>query len=762
MEREKLAVEREIVVMKLIDHPNIMHLYDVWETSGYLYLVLEYIQGGELFEHLCKHGPLSITETLKYFHQMIGAVDYFHRFNVAHRDLKPENILLDHNFNVKIADFGMAAWQINASGTTDLMKTSCGSPHYAAPEIIKGDPYDGSAADIWSCGVILYAMLTAQLPFDDDDLPELLDKVIAGRFTIPSFVDPLAQNLIKRMLVVNARKRITMAEIFEHPFFKLYVDDTPQSSVPELSRIAYPLKSKSAIDPDIFANLRTLWHGASDEDLIRSLLNEDKNWQKGIYHLLVNYRARQVAEDEVNENEMERRHTRKMAEKTKKAIDVVLQQRVSGNFITPSCSSDIHPPRAEPPTPRKARGRYFISAIDADSDTGFFKSRSDELDHLTLDITIPRLTFTDSTNKLGEVDLNRALPALPSPHFPKPGGISGRSPDRSQVSQLTGNNNLSKLSTQVQVGDDAHQDLDLDRTRLRRTHRQLVFSLGHNTNRATKHTTTATTHATRPLSIKRKSHPATRFSKRRDAPDKENGINHDESGNGFVNFSETTTLRKKPPQSRQYGCDELGYCAHGRAFCKIDNRRLQSPQSQHSHSHSESSPLPGGGRSSLPKRTWLETIFRTKPSYPTKHTLRSTWDIITTRNECRRLLMNMNIQVQVSRESHGEYLTDRDEPTSATVTLKCKMDEMEDTTGILGVMKQTKFRVEMQIVPALCYRAASVPYLSDDGETDCDEDEEQVAVTLIHEKGSGESFREIVRRLKKEWTLEEGGSVGVL
>ncbi|KAF9453554.1 Pkinase-domain-containing protein, partial [Macrolepiota fuliginosa MF-IS2] len=286
VEREKLAVEREIVVMKLINHPNIMHLYDVWETSTHLYLVLEYIQGGELFDHICKHGPLPITEALKYFHQIIGAVDYFHRFNIAHRDLKPENILLDHNFNVKIADFGMAAWQINTSGTTDLMKTSCGSPHYAAPEIIRGEPYVGSSADIWSCGVILYALLTAQLPFDDDNLPDLLDKVTAGRFTIPSFVDPLAQNLIRRMLVVNVKRRITMPEIFEHPFFKLHTPDTPICAIPELSHIANPLKTKSCIDPDIFANLRTLWHGAPDEDLIKSLLNEEKNWQKGIYHLL--------------------------------------------------------------------------------------------------------------------------------------------------------------------------------------------------------------------------------------------------------------------------------------------------------------------------------------------------------------------------------------------------------------------------------------------------------------------------------------------
>jgi serine/threonine protein kinase len=760
VEREKLAVEREIVVMKLIDHPNIMHLYDVWETSTHLYLVLEYIQGGELFDHLCNHGPLSINETLKYFHQIIGAVDYFHRFNVAHRDLKPENILLDQNFNIKIADFGMAAWQINTSGATDLMKTSCGSPHYAAPEIIRGDPYVGSAADIWSCGVILYAMLTARLPFDDDNLPDLLDKVTAGKYTIPSFVDPLAHNLIRRMLAVNVKKRITMAEIFAHPFFKLYKTDTPASTVPELSRIAYPLKSKSSIDPDIFTNLRTLWNGASDEDLIKSLLNNEKNWQKGIYHLLVNYRARQAAEDEVSEEEMEKRRTRRVKQiaekKAKKAAKVILQQHVAGDLVTPSCSGDLHPPRAEPPTPRKARGRYYISAIDAETNTGVSMSESDELDDLMLDAKIPRLMFADGRNKLGNVDLNRPLPAVPTPEteLQMAQVLFNRRANRAQVPQPQESTNqpgLSKLSTQAQAGNDDHLYLDSERSTLKRTSRQLVFSLGQTANPVTANYTVTTT---RPLSIKRKPQATTR-SRGGNAASKENDIDYGESGNCFVNFSDTA-LRRKLSLNRRYGCNELGYCTHGQALGYIDSKR--SPQSQHSHPRSH--PPSGRGRSSSPKRTWLDTIFRAKPSYSTKHTLYSTWDIITTRNECRRLLMNMDIQVQVSWELH-ESFTDGDERSSAAVTLKCKMDDMADSTGILGVMKLTKFRVEMQVVPA-GYCAASVSSSFEDDETSSEEDEEHVVVTLVHEKGSGESFREIVRRLKKEWTLEDGGSVGVL
>ncbi|KAF8631859.1 hypothetical protein AX15_002129 [Amanita polypyramis BW_CC] len=292
MEHKRLAIEREIVVMKLIDHPNIMRLYDVWETSTELFLVLEYVQGGELFEYLCEKGRLTTPEALGYFQQIISAVDYCHRFNIAHRDLKPENILLDQDHNIKIADFGMAAWQANKQD--GLLHTSCGSPHYAAPEIINGEPYDGSAADIWSCGIILYALLSGKLPFDDEDCSALLGKVMVGRYVMPQAIDPLAQDLIRKMLAKDARKRITMDEIQKHPFYLLQKPKLYGYVMPNLDDIARPINSSSSIDPDIFANLRTLWHGTSDRDIIKSLLNEERNWQKGIYHLLVDYRNKDL------------------------------------------------------------------------------------------------------------------------------------------------------------------------------------------------------------------------------------------------------------------------------------------------------------------------------------------------------------------------------------------------------------------------------------------------------------------------------------
>ncbi|KAF8636418.1 hypothetical protein AX17_003600 [Amanita inopinata Kibby_2008] len=301
VEHKQLAIEREIVVMKLIDHPNIMRLYDVWETSTELFLILEYIQGGELFEYLCEKGRLPTGEALDYFQQIISAVDYCHRFNIAHRDLKPENILLDQNRNVKIADFGMAAWQANKQD--GLLYTSCGSPHYAAPEIINGEPYNGSAADIWSCGIILYALLSGRLPFDDEDCSILLAKVTLGEYVMPSDINPLAQDLIRQMLTTDVGKRITMANIQKHPFYVSRKPKLTGHAMPNLDDIARPIGSASSIDPDIFANLRTLWHGTPDQDIVQSLLNEERNWQKGIYHLLVECRRKHAEiREEVNDN----------------------------------------------------------------------------------------------------------------------------------------------------------------------------------------------------------------------------------------------------------------------------------------------------------------------------------------------------------------------------------------------------------------------------------------------------------------------------
>ncbi|CAF1645099.1 unnamed protein product, partial [Adineta ricciae] len=200
-----MKVEREIAIMKLIEHPHVLRLYDVYESRKYLYLILEHVAGGELFDYLVKKGRLTPKEARKFFRQIISALDFCHSHMICHRDLKPENLLLDDKMNIRVADFGMASLQVEGS----FLETSCGSPHYACPEVIKGEKYDGRKADVWSCGVILYALLVGALPFDDDNLRQLLEKVKKGVFHIPHFVPADCQQLLRGMIEVDPNKRLT-------------------------------------------------------------------------------------------------------------------------------------------------------------------------------------------------------------------------------------------------------------------------------------------------------------------------------------------------------------------------------------------------------------------------------------------------------------------------------------------------------------------------------------------------------------------------
>ncbi|RDW35332.1 hypothetical protein B0I72DRAFT_133230 [Yarrowia lipolytica] len=281
------GIEREVIIMKLIEHANVMALYDVWENKGELYLVLEYIEGGELFDYLIKKGRLEEYEAASYFLQIINGVDYCHRFNICHRDLKPENLLLDKNRNIKIADFGMAALE-----TDRMLETSCGSPHYASPEIVAGKTYHGAPSDIWSCGIILFALLTGHLPFDDDNIRRLLLKVQTGKFNMPSELSPYAKDLIWRMLRTDPTTRITMDEIFQHPFVRKYSGGVTPTHIhaPSYEHVARPVASVQDIDIEILKNLQILWHGEDAEIIMQKLLSPDANPEKTFYCLLMKYR----------------------------------------------------------------------------------------------------------------------------------------------------------------------------------------------------------------------------------------------------------------------------------------------------------------------------------------------------------------------------------------------------------------------------------------------------------------------------------------
>ncbi|KYK60694.1 protein kinase SNF1 [Drechmeria coniospora] len=207
-------VEREIEYLQLLRHPHIIKLYTVIKTSNEIIMVLEYA-GGELFDHIVQHGRMSESEARRFFQQMLCAVEYCHRHKIVHRDLKPENLLLDEHLNVKIADFGLS----NIMTDGNFLKTSCGSPNYAAPEVIGGKLYAGPEVDVWSCGVILYVLLVGRLPFDDEHIPSLFAKIARGTYSIPPWMPSGAANLIKRMLVVNPVQRVTIEEIRQDPWF---------------------------------------------------------------------------------------------------------------------------------------------------------------------------------------------------------------------------------------------------------------------------------------------------------------------------------------------------------------------------------------------------------------------------------------------------------------------------------------------------------------------------------------------------------------
>uniref|UniRef100_A0A914WY90 non-specific serine/threonine protein kinase n=1 Tax=Plectus sambesii TaxID=2011161 RepID=A0A914WY90_9BILA len=284
--------------MKLIEHPHVLHLYDVYENKKYLYLLLEHVSGGELFDYLVRKGRLTAKEARKFFRQIISALDFCHAHNICHRDLKPENLLLDERNNIKVADFGMASLQVEGS----MLETSCGSPHYACPEVIRGEKYDGRKADVWSCGVILYALLVGALPFDDDNLRNLLEKVKKGVFHIPHFVPPDCQNLLRGMIEADPHKRLSLAEVFRHGWVAGTTKSEPELELPMAQVVqTHIIPSEENIDPDVFKHMNSLGCFKDKEKLIRELLSERHNTEKMVYFLLLDRKRRRPAQEDETE-----------------------------------------------------------------------------------------------------------------------------------------------------------------------------------------------------------------------------------------------------------------------------------------------------------------------------------------------------------------------------------------------------------------------------------------------------------------------------
>lgn len=284
-------IEREISYLRLLRHPHIIKLYDVIKSKDEIIIVFEFAQN-ELFDYIIQRDKMSEQEARRFFQQIISAVEYCHRHKIVHRDLKPENLLLDEQLNVKIADFGLS----NIMTDGNFLKTSCGSPNYAAPEVISGKLYAGPEVDVWSCGVILYVMLCRRLPFDDESIPVLFKNISNGVYILPKFLSPGAANLIKRMLIVNPLNRISINEIFQDEWFKV---DLPESLIPD-----YLKNNSNNKNPNSNSNDNPTSQGDDqsveviDDDLVNALANTMGYDREEIYESL------ESNEDNSNLNEI--------------------------------------------------------------------------------------------------------------------------------------------------------------------------------------------------------------------------------------------------------------------------------------------------------------------------------------------------------------------------------------------------------------------------------------------------------------------------
>jgi serine/threonine protein kinase len=216
-------IQREIEIMQMIDHKNVIKLFEIYDEPKKMNLIMELVTGGELFDRIVAKGSYTEKDASEVIYTLCDALDYLHAKKIVHRDLKPENILYAspaEDADIKVADFGLARL---VSGK-DLMKTACGTPGYVAPEILKNKGYDSGAVDLWSVGVILYILLCGFPPFYEEELPALFDQILHARYDFPSpwwdSIGKEAKDLVTKLLELDPQKRLTAKQVMEHPWCK--------------------------------------------------------------------------------------------------------------------------------------------------------------------------------------------------------------------------------------------------------------------------------------------------------------------------------------------------------------------------------------------------------------------------------------------------------------------------------------------------------------------------------------------------------------
>ncbi|GAW08155.1 Pkinase-domain-containing protein [Lentinula edodes] len=769
-ERQEQSLRREVVLMKLIEHPNIMKLYDVWDLPDELFLVLEYVQGGELLEYLSKaiesgQKSIPLSQALSYFQQIILAVSYCHRFNVSHRDLKLENILVDSDNNIKIADFGLASFQPDS-----IVRTACGSLHYCAPEVVTGyGNYNGPMADVWSCGIILFALLTCSLPFNPENDDDLKDEIIHAEVPFPTGLDSDAQDLISRMLTKNVQERITMSKIQRHPFFLSEKPKITYGGIPSLETISVPLKSIDDIDLELLRSLRTLWREAPDEELKNSLVNPDRNWQKGAYYLLFEYRRKRLEEYDEQVAEIERKRMHKEARARAEANRAAKFKKEKAGIQTfpspvPSCDGPPTPRRATrrgryveslpspssmpsrdgPPTPRRAArgGRPRGATSAASSDASFIpRERPSHLVPSTFSEDDIKSSLDENALRPQSITRNASplLPlTVPETEDPKVQAFYTQVLEHLSVLHArTGGpiNTNTSASPQGVISPNLAlmQEIFEDRTMSGESESSPVptpfapMNLGlTQLNHINKETCAASPpitirFPTRPLSLKRKEtvqrpkRPTIKTGN--DTANKENGQLLTATYGG-VELMKKSSLRKGGLHGTGKRVQIVDPGIPPDKPSKLKKKRsLRGPPSSPAPS-STSSVLSSSSPFLSPMSTgsaWFTNVF--KFSRPEVFTLHSTHSVHVTRNECRRLLMAMDVRV-VLEDAEGLGI------------LKCKLDEVRDSNGIMSVLKAVKFKIDVR------------------------QTEEELFLILIHEKGSTDSFREVCKRLRRQWVLD--------
>ena len=322
---QQTLLSRELSILKKLNHFNIIKLYSIIETESIMYLIQEYSQGKELSHYIQNHSKIDEKEICKFFQQIISGVEYIHKMGIAHRDLKPENILLTRANDIKIIDFGLS----NIYSEGQLLKTSCGSPYYAPPEMLQGKPYNGLYSDIYSCGIILYYMLSKKLPFNENNNTELYKKIIDGKFNMPKNISKEAQDLLKKIIKVNPEERIKIKDIKEHPWLKLANIHYNMHSGLNCDEIVFP------VDNDIVQNMNEL--GFNKMEVRYNIIKNEHNNITTTYHLLLDKKIKKGRKSiaDLNSNLFDNyiNDPKNKIENYKEGIEEAIKERINSKGI---------------------------------------------------------------------------------------------------------------------------------------------------------------------------------------------------------------------------------------------------------------------------------------------------------------------------------------------------------------------------------------------------------------------------------------------